>query len=126
LSIIPGVSDKSYDEFNICMFCLRRNYRDLALWPCYSCNKDYPILYKLKTDFIPFDKLEEIERINGPDVWEYDRFAAAERLAREDKSSKTGSGPCDKPKGPHKKGVHTGMPCNILLVQYWNQVLKNS
>ena len=95
LSIIDGFSDKSYDEFNICVFCFKQNLRDLALWPCFHCLKDFPGIYKYKTDFIPLDKVEEIEKINGPDVWQHDRYAAAEKLAREDKSSKTGSGPCD-------------------------------
>jgi len=126
MSIIPGVSDKSYDEFNICMFCHKQNFRDLALWPCFYCLKDYPILYKAKTDFIPFDKIADIEAINGPTVWQYDRFAQAELLAREDKSSKEGSGPIDKKEGPFIKGVHTGSPCNMLLIQYWQQVLNQS
>jgi len=126
MSIINDVSDKSFDEFNICMFCLHSNNRDLALWPCYHCQKDHPILYKFKTDFIPLNKIEQIEMINGPDVWQYDRNAAAERLAREDKSSTTGSGPCDAKQGDFNKGSHTGSPCSMLLIQYWAQILKES
>jgi len=126
LSIIPGVSDKSFDEFNICMFCGKQNFRDLALWPCFHCLKDHPILYRLKTDFIPLDKIAEIEAINGPHVWQYDRFAQAELLARQDKSSKEGKGPCDKIPGPFIKGSHTASPCNMLLIQYWAQVLNQS
>jgi len=126
MSIIDGKSDKSFDEFNICMFCLKQNFRDLAVWPCFSCLKDFPAMYKFPPHFTPFDKLDEIEKINGPDVWQYDRFAQAEKLAREDKSSKTGLGCMDKPKGPFNKGIHTKMPCNSALIQYWHQILINS
>jgi len=108
------------------MFCHKQNLRDLALWPCFHCLKDHPILYKLKTDFIPLDKIAHIEMVNGPDVWQYDRFAQAEKLARQDKSSKTGSGPTDKKTGHFIKGSHTGSPCNMLLIQYWSQVLNES
>jgi len=64
--------------------------------------------------------------INGPDVWQHDRYAAAERLARDDKSSKTGSGPIDTKQGDFNKGSHTGSPCNVNLIHYWAQVLQNS
>ena len=108
------------------MFCLHSNHRDLALWPCYHCQKDHPILYKFKTDFIPLDKIKQIEMINGSDVWEFDRGAQAEKMAREDKSSKTGSGPIDTKQGDFKRGSHTGSPCNMHLIAYWAQVLKQS
>jgi len=126
LSILDGLSDKSFDEFNICMFCFKQNIRDLALWPCYNCLQDHPILYRIKTDFIPLEKIAKIEELNGPDVWAFDRGAQAEKMAREDKSSTTGSGPCDNIPGDFNKGSHTGSPCNMFLIQYWAQVLKQS
>ena len=70
VTILTKYSDKSFDEYNICQFCFRQNEAELSLWSCVFCFKDHPILYILKTDFIPMDKIELIEKLNGPKVWD--------------------------------------------------------
>ena len=126
--IIKGVSNFSFDEFNICQFrdCLRQGPNELSVWPCQFCGRDFPVRYWFRVDFIPVDLMPEIKRINGPGVFDRSHEGSMMRMIEEDKSSDSGAGPCDKKQGEFKKGLHTGSPCDVPLIQYWAQTLNES
>jgi len=117
--IIQGKTVFTFDEFNICQFCLKRNPNELSVWPCQFCGRDYPALYYFHPDFMTEDQFIEVLRINGPKVFDKRRAGKTRRMIREDKSSSYGLGAMDPKQGQFKKGVHSGMPCIMEVIQYW-------
>lgn len=117
--ILEGKTVFSFDEFNICQFCLKKNPNELSVWPCQFCSADYPALYWFHPDFMTEDQFKEVIRINGPRVFDKRRAGKTRRMIREDKSSSIGLGSMDAKQGEFKKGVHSGMPCVMVVIQYW-------
>jgi len=42
--IIQDKTVFSFDEFNICQFCLMKNPNELSVWPCFASIEPRPIL----------------------------------------------------------------------------------
>jgi len=120
--IIQDKTVFTFDEFNICQFCLKKGPNELSVWPCQFCGRDYPALYYFHPDFMTEDQFKEVIRINGPKVFDKRRAGKTRRMILEDKSSSIGLGAMDTKQGEFKKGVTTGMPCIMAVIQYWNVI----
>jgi len=120
--IIQDKTVFTFDEFNICQFCFKKGPNELSVWPCQFCGRDFPALYHFHPDFMTEAQFKKTLKVNGPKVFDKRRAGKTRRMILEDKSSSIGLGAMDTKQGEFKKGVHSGMPCIMAVIQYWSVI----